>query len=301
MLQPQEEQQHGDADVIRRYRRADDQQADERQPGHQIASRTEGRVAHVAAVQLAYRQQVERSDEKADPTGEADVVQHEDRMLGSGAMQQPLENLEEQRVPEHDARPFQIRRHVFRKRDAQRAERHGQDQPRQRPGCGDVEQHRAVRDERGHADDRAHRAEEHRHRNEIGQGRRDSVASGREKVAELVRCQDAQQGDRIDRRHGPDRRGYRGQEENSMEPDTLEQPVRIAGPIRLGARLGVLAARGRRRARLAPRDLRCSGFPIGLGPRLARAFDGGWRVQRQAEASLQAAAELRVSMPLSQP
>ena len=211
-----------------------------------VHARRDG-VQHVAAVELADRQQVQGGREQPEPGGDEEGVQ-----VDRG----PLRRIEEQRIQqrqEQAGREADLpgRRRSIRRRRQQKP--HGKDrqeghEPRDRPGHSDVEE-RAARRERGaDADDGPEGPEEIHARKEVGERGVDPIDAAGDVVPHLVAAEDEQ------RRHGI---GKAGDPLGGMPEDLHQESQRegrIAGEHRPDE--GGREERHRKEPRMEPRGRR---------------------------------------------
>jgi len=160
------------------------------------------RIQHVAAVELADRQQVQGGREQPEPGGDEEGMQ-----VDRG----PLRRIEEQRIQQRQeqagreadlpGRGRRVRRR--RQREAEGEDREEGHEPRDRSGDSDVEERPARREGSPDADDGSEGPEEIHAGKEVGEGRVDPIEATGDVVPHLVAPEDEQRGQRIRKPGGP--------------------------------------------------------------------------------------------------
>lgn len=162
-------------------------QRDDRAPAQGPVQSRRHRVGGVAAVELADRKQVQRGHEHPDPGGTEPGV----RQQGFRRARDPADRGEERRLGQQEVAAVPGRRgRGLGGRDPPPGDRERDEEPRDRPGGGDVEQRAPVGDAPADPDHRAERPDEGQARDEEGERGRDAVDPAGEVVAHLVRAED---------------------------------------------------------------------------------------------------------------
>ena len=130
--------------------------------------------------------------------------------------------LDQERLSEPQLAFLRSDRRHGRERHAEKQRRHGHQEPGNRSGNADVEQHPLARNRFANADEGAERAgQRNRQRQEIRQARVDVIIAAGEIVAEFVGTEDCQDGDAVgpaaDQRCG----AHREHEEQQVQPDAV--------------------------------------------------------------------------------
>src|SRR5580658_3111339 len=150
------------------------------------------RVENVSAIQLARGDQIERSRKQSYPRRAADGMKYE-IACGDAWLEQRKKQTEGQRRAEvHDGSDFGAGDY-FGVRHAERERRNRENESDKRAGDANIEQRAARGNRRADSDERAERADQRRRGNEVRIARIDAVCTAREKVAEFMREQDAEQ------------------------------------------------------------------------------------------------------------
>jgi hypothetical protein len=197
-----DDQEHGPEQVARSA--GEDQQAQGGHRGEQRdAARTPAKdgIADVAAVELTDWREVEGGGQQAEPGGPAQRVQVHGLPGRQRAEEQPLGQLEDQRLAELDALEILRQRDGLGQAHAENQHGHQHDEPGEGAGNADVEDLAFRRDALPDPDDgaegprRGHQRQPER--NEVGKRGVDSIVSAREVVAELVCAENRQDADAV--------------------------------------------------------------------------------------------------------
>jgi hypothetical protein len=155
----------------------------------------------VATVELADRCEVECGSQQAKPGGPAQRVQVHGLPIGQCAEEQPLDQLEDQRLAKLDALEILRERDDIGQGHPQDQHRHEHDKPGEGAGDADVEDLAFGRDALPDPDDRSERPRR-RHEgqpegNEVGERGVDPVVAAGEVVTELVCAENRQDADAV--------------------------------------------------------------------------------------------------------
>jgi competence protein ComEC len=160
------------------------QQHDQRQAGQRSMDRPRQCVGDVAAVELSHGKQVHRSEEHSEPAGQVELI-HAQGRCSRKIEQRDQDRAQDRLAADHEAAVELLDgRGGAHETDHEQREGHGVSG--QRPGRGDVEQSRAVRDHSADPDHGPERAERRRTRQEERRGRWDPVVPAGEIVTHLV-------------------------------------------------------------------------------------------------------------------
>jgi hypothetical protein len=111
----------------------------------------------MSAVELTDGKQIERGHEESDPAGKTDRMQHQRLRVGHGRPEEPLRELDQQRIAEHHSASVRGCHHCG-PLDAHQNCRNSNDESRDWPGDPDVEEPAFVRNRLANANKRADRA-----------------------------------------------------------------------------------------------------------------------------------------------
>src|SRR5450432_22748 len=161
-----------------------------------MSARTQG-TKDVSAVELRGWEQIQRGGEQANPRGASDRMQQQ-TAGGNSRMNERGEQMQDQRRPQHDAGVRGIVKtwNKLGVQDAENQRGHCDDKAHQRARRAHVKERASSPNRRANENESAQRSDQCRKGNKVGIARMNVVVTARKIVAQFVREQDRQQGER---------------------------------------------------------------------------------------------------------